>query len=107
MSWLVRRRAFNAAKRLRSLEVPHFRDTYGWLQYLRGDYNGALRSLIPVAEALHDNLWVRYHIGMTYIKLSKGAEARPHLKAALELAGNDPFTKADEIRAVLAAIPTE
>ena len=100
-------RAFSAAKRLRTSKVPHSQDTYGWLQYLRGDYNGALRSLIPVAEALPDNPWVRYHIGMTYAKLGKGAEARPHLEAALDLAGDGPFPKADEIRATLMNLPEE
>jgi tetratricopeptide (TPR) repeat protein len=100
-------RAFSAAKRLRASEVPQYQDTYGWLQYLRGDFDGALRSLIPVAEALPDNPWVRYHIGMTYSKLGKGAEARLHLEAALELAGEGPFTKVDEIRAALATLPAE
>ena len=100
-------RAFNAAKRLRASKVPQYQDTYGWLQYLRGDYNGALRSLIPVAEALPDNPWVRYHIGMTYAKLGKGAEARPHLEAALDLAGDGPFPQADEIRAALMNLPAE
>jgi tetratricopeptide (TPR) repeat protein len=100
-------RAFRAAKRLRSSEVPQYQDTYGWLQYLRGDFNGALRSLIPVAEALPDNPWVRYHIGMTYAKLGKDAEARPHLESALDLAGNGPFPKANEIRAALMKLAAE
>jgi Flp pilus assembly protein TadD len=100
-------RAFSAAKRLRTSKVPHYRDTYGWLQYLRGNYNSALRSLIPAAEVLPDNPWVRYHIGMTYAKLGKGAEARPHLEAALDLAGDGPFPKVDEIRAALLDLPAE
>lgn len=97
-------RAFRAAKRLRASGVPQFQDTYGWLQYLRGDYGGALRSLLPAVEALPDNPWVRYHIGMTYAKLGKAAEARLHLEAALELAGDGPLPKGAEIRETLAEL---
>jgi tetratricopeptide (TPR) repeat protein len=97
-------RAQRIAQRLRSSTVPEFQDTYGWLQYLSGNYEAALRSLRPASEARPENAWIRFHTGMTFAALDQVEEARLHLEAALAI---DPaFPKAEEARATLADLPT-
>lgn len=85
--------------RLRSSDVPEFQDTYGWIQYLQGDYEASLRSLAPAAEARPQNAWIRFHAGMAFAKLDRVEDARDHLNAALAI---DPdFIRADVIEAEL------
>lgn len=95
--------ARRVALRLRSSTVPHFQDTFGWIEFLSGELDGALRSLLPAAEALPNNPIVRYHAGRVFAALNRHAEAREHLEAALAIDPN--FPKADSARATLAAIP--
>ena len=91
-------RAYAVAKRLRASEVPAFQDTYGWLLYKRGEYERALVSLTKAAEGgngqggLANHPLVQFHLGMTYLKLERRADARTHLSRALELSGED-FTR--------------
>lgn len=88
-------RAFAVAKRLRSSEVPAFQDTYGWLLYKRGEYERAIISLTKAAEGgngqdgLANHPLVQYHLGMTYLKLERRADAKKHLTRALELGDGD------------------
>lgn len=89
---------------LRISRIPHFQDTYGWLLYLAGDVQGALELLVPAAEALPDNPWVRYHLGMALARAGQAATARGHLEAALSLAGTAPFAAAGRIRDTLAGL---
>jgi tetratricopeptide (TPR) repeat protein len=98
------KRALDIARPLAGSTIPQLQDTYGWVLYLTGDYAGALRSLTPAAAALADNPWVRYHIGMTLMKLGRGNEARGHLAAALDKAGAIAFPPADTVRAALATL---
>lgn len=91
------------AQRLRASTVPEFQDTYGWLQYLAGNYEAALRSLQPAAAARPQNPWIRFHTGMAFAAIDRAAEAREHLEAALAI---DPgFPKADEARTAIASLP--
>jgi len=97
--------AQRVSRRLRGSTVPHFLDTYGWVQFLAGDYQEALRSLRPAAEGLPENPLVRYHVGRAYAALGQVAEARGHLEASLAI---DPaFPKAASARAALAELDTE
>lgn len=98
-------RAYRVAGRLRNATVPHYRDTYGWTRYLKGEYQEALEHLGAALEALPNHPWVHYHVGMTQAALKNAAEARTHLQKALELAGDTPFPPADEIRRTLAGLP--
>ncbi|GAB5467591.1 MAG: hypothetical protein Kilf2KO_06210 [Rhodospirillales bacterium] len=95
--------ATQAARRLRTSKVPQFQDTYGWIAYLNGDYSEALRSLRPAAEALPENPWIRYHLGLTYAKLGQKAEGEANLKAALSY-GGDSFPAAKAAREALDAL---
>lgn len=91
------------AQRLRISDVPQFQDTYGWIRFLSGEPEEALRSLIPAAEALPRNAYVRFHLGATYAALGRTAEARENLEAAL--AADAEFAMADAARAALAQLP--
>ncbi len=96
-------RAARVAQRLRGSDVPEFQDTYGWILFLQGDADGALRSLVPAVQARPDNPWIRFHAGMAFARLGRVVEARPHLEAALSL---DPaFPKAEETRTAIAGLP--
>ena len=97
-------RAYEIATRLGEADQPQYRDTFGWTRYLKGEYDAALERVAPVAEALPDNPWVRYHLGMIYKALNRPEEARAELQAALEKSGAFPFPPADTVRATLAEL---
>lgn len=80
-------RAYNVGRRLRGSEVPAFQDTYGWIMYLRGDFEAAVRNLEPAAEALTNDPLVQYHLAKTYKALQRSDEALERFKRAVEIAG--------------------
>ncbi|MEM7505790.1 MAG: tetratricopeptide repeat protein [Pseudomonadota bacterium] len=94
-------RAYTIASRLRPSDLPQYRDTYGWTRYLKGEYKIALERIGPVVEALPNNPWVHYHLGMVYVALERPGDARPHLDQALGLAGEAPFPPRDVIQKTL------
>jgi Flp pilus assembly protein TadD len=94
-------RAYAITRRLRGTEVPAFQDTYGWIAYLRGDYETALEYLSAAAVALPEEPTVQYHLGMTYLALKRPEEARTALERSLELAGDTPLPDADRAREAL------
>lgn len=98
-------RAHALAIGLRMSEIPQFQDTYGWLQYLRGDYEEAIRYLAPAIDAMPENPWIQYHTGMTYAKLEQHAAARQHLQAAAAMARRSGLPKLSDVEAALAALP--
>lgn len=98
-------RASRVARRLRESEFPQFKDTYGWIAFLRGEEAEALRFLAPAAEALPNNPFVRYHAGRAYAANGQITLARENLEAALVL---DPsFAKAQAARDALGALPAD
>jgi putative PEP-CTERM system TPR-repeat lipoprotein len=82
-------RAFVIARRLRSSDVPHFQDTYGWILSQRGDPQQALDFLRSAARGLPENEIVQFHLGMTYAALERWDEAGTALERAIEIAGPD------------------
>ena len=95
--------ARRVAQRLRDAVQPHFQDTYGWITFLDGRVEEALRHLTPAAEALPNNPLVRYHLGRALAEAGQVDEARAELEASLEL---DPdFPKAASAQAALEALP--
>ncbi len=100
-------RAFNIARRLRGSEVPAFQDTWGWIQYRRGDHQEALRYLQPAAEGLPADPFVQYHLGMVYNALGRHGEARQQLERALELAADAPLPQFEAAREVLESLQGE
>jgi len=80
-------RAFTIARRLRTTDVPHFQETYGWILHLRGDSAQALDYLEPAARALSDNALVQFHLAEAQLATGRTAEARASFVRAVDLAG--------------------
>ena len=97
-------RAHAIAQRLRGTDVPAFQDTYGWIQYRRGNYAEALEYLQPAAAGLPDDPLVQYHLGMTYLALDRPQEARDTLTRALDIAGDASLPQFDRARSELARL---
>lgn len=84
-------RAYRIAGRLADVPQPHFRDTYGWTRHLKGEHKKALEAIAYAAEALPDNPWVAYHLGMVHKAMESPIEARTALSRALALSAGDEF----------------
>ncbi len=98
-------RAFAIARRLRGTQEPAFQDTYGWIEYLRGNYSDAVAALEPAAAGLPDDALVQLHLGLTYAALNRTADARATLTRALDLAADSPLPQFAQARQVLEALP--
>jgi len=94
-------RAYTLSKRFKRTEVPQFKDTFGWASHRVGKYSDANNLLESAAEDLPTLPVVQYHLGMNYLASENKELARESLERALELAGDAPFSQADEIRAAL------
>lgn len=97
-------RAFAIARRLRGSEVPALQDTYGWIQYRRGNLDEAVTYLEPAAKGLPDDPLTQFHLGMTYVGLNRTDEARATLKRALEIAGDSKLPQFQLARDTLAKL---
>lgn len=78
-------RALAIARRLRESNVPAFQDTYGWIEYRRGNLEEAVRYLEPAAKGLPTDALVQFHLGMAYADLGRKDEAATQFRLALEL----------------------
>jgi len=92
-------KAQSLAASLRKSQVPHFKDTLGWVSYRQGDYRTAISLIEEAATALPDQASVRYHLGMSYLSTGQLAKASEQLRKALELVPNNEL--AEEIRTAL------
>ncbi len=81
-------KAYTVSKRLRDSEFAPYQDTYGWILYLRGEYEKALAVLVLAQPSLGENPIFLYHLGMTQARLNHKAEAIQLLKAAISSAEN-------------------
>ncbi|KAA8606399.1 hypothetical protein AL036_14680 [Salipiger aestuarii] len=79
-------RAYAIARRLTGTDVPAFRDTLGWILFLRGDTEGALEQLQPAANALPEETSVIAHLGVALAAAGRNEEARDALQRALDMA---------------------
>ncbi len=98
-------RAYNIARRLRGFQQPALQDTYGWIEYRRGNYEDALPSLEFAAEGLPEDGVVQIHLGLTYMALERLTEARSTLEAAMELVGDLEHPDVETAKAALEALP--
>jgi cellulose synthase operon protein C len=94
-------RAFAAARRLRGSDVPAFQDTYGWIEYRRGNLDEALANLEPAAKGLPDDALAQFHLGMTYAALGRKDQAITQLGLALDAAGDSQLPQFDVARAAI------
>ncbi|SDJ64106.1 MULTISPECIES: tetratricopeptide repeat protein [Bradyrhizobium] len=78
-------RAFSLADLLKNATVPQFQDTWGWAQYRKGDYKGAIGTLEAAAAKLPDLAALHYHLGMSYKAAGEPEKAAEQLKTALSL----------------------
>ena len=79
-------RAYSLAAILRKSEIPSFKDTLGWIDYLRGDYKSATNLLEQAAAGLPNRAVVQYHLGMSYLGTGQASKASEQFKKALALA---------------------
>ena len=94
---LARARALT--ERLATSDQAAFLDTAGWVQYLSGNYDGAV-SLLEKARDLADPTPERqYHLGMAYLKVGRTDEGKRLLTSAVE--AEEAFSGVDEARAAL------
>jgi cellulose synthase operon protein C len=78
-------RAYSLAGVLRKSQIPAFKDTLGWIDYLRGDFKSATALLEEAAAALPNRAVIQYHLGMSYIATGQVAKASEQFKKALAL----------------------
>lgn len=97
-------RAFAIARRLRGSSVPAFQDTYGWIEYRRGNLQEALQALEPAAAGLPDDPLTQFHLGMTYADLGETAKAITQFERALDLAGDSDLPQVATARSRLEAL---
>jgi cellulose synthase operon protein C len=81
-------RAYSLAAMLRKSQFPSFKDTLGWIDYLRGDYKSATGLLEEAAAAMPNHALVQYHLGMSYLGMGQFAKASEQFKKALALASD-------------------
>jgi predicted Zn-dependent protease len=79
-------RAYSIAGVLRKTQVPSFKDTLGWIDYLRGDFKSATSLLEEAAAAMPNRPMVQYHLGMSYLANGQAEKASEQFKKALTLA---------------------
>jgi cellulose synthase operon protein C len=82
-------RAQSLAASLRQSPVPQFKDTLGWVTYLRGDHKAAVPLLEDAAKAISYSAMVHYHLGMSYIAVGESKKASEQLKVALNQTPDD------------------
>ena len=64
---------------------PEVLDTLGWIQYRRGAYGDAEKALSRAVERGGGNGTIQYHLGMTYARLGRKADAVSALRRAAQL----------------------
>ncbi|MGD2176174.1 MAG: tetratricopeptide repeat protein, partial [Candidatus Brocadiaceae bacterium] len=74
--------------------VPAYLDTLGWVHYLQGNTEEAVRFLEGARQGLPQVPTVRYHLGMAYLKAGRHAEAREELEEALAISRSFPEAEA-------------
>ena len=94
-------RAYELAKRFRGSNIPHFKDTLGWIQYRRGNFEEAASLLRDVVEKAPNLAIFRYHLGMAYRGNEQSSSAIRELERALELSKSQPLVQEEEVRKIL------
>jgi cellulose synthase operon protein C len=93
-------RAFSLSENLKNATVPQFQDTYGWVQFKRGDYKNSI-STLEAAQAKAPKLAaISYHLGMSYASVGETEKAAEQFKTAFALEPDGTALK-DSIRAAM------
>lgn len=96
-------RADVIARRLRGTEEPAFQDTYGWIQYRRGNLEEALKYLEPAAKGLPKDPMAQFHLGMLYADMGRSEAAAKQFQLTLDLGQGRDMPQLEEARKRLAA----
>lgn len=91
-------RAAVIARRLRDTRTPAFQDTYGWIEYRRGNLDEALRYLEPAAQGLPEDAVTQVHLALVYADLGRKDEAIALLRKALDLGKDKPLPQLETAR---------
>lgn len=78
-------RAYNIARRLRGIPQPAFQDTFGWIAFLRGDFDEAVENLEPAANGLPNDPLVQYHLARAYEAVERNDDAIAAYTRALDV----------------------
>ncbi len=78
-------RAFEIAQRFRNSEIPQYKDTLGWIYYLRGQYASALPLLTSASSSLPNVGLIHYHLGMVFKAQNQTERAIASLETAVKL----------------------
>ena len=81
--------AAKAAAVLRGSPIAQFKDTLGWILYLRGQYGEALDLLKQSTADLPDLALTNYHLALAYQATGDTASAKSSFERALKLAKTD------------------
>src|SRR4029450_11914643 len=76
--------------------LPGVLDTLGFVYYKRGEYGLAEPPLRQAAELSTNDPTIQYHLGLTYHRLGRKADAATWLRRSLQAGGK--FAGADEAR---------
>ncbi len=92
-------KALDLARKARTLQPadPSVADTFGWILYLKGDYQQAFAILQESAGKLADNPEVQFHLGMAAYMMGRSDVARVAFQKALSAPADFPG-KADAQR---------
>lgn len=80
-------RANTIARRLRPSKIPPYQDTFGWIAYLRGDFEEAIRALEPAAAGLASDPTVQFHLAQAYLAGNRPKDALDQFLKVVELTG--------------------
>jgi cellulose synthase operon protein C len=82
-------KAAAAAAILRGSPISQFKDTLGWILFLRGQYKDSLEILKQSTADLPDMALTNYHLGKAYLATGEKEAAKVSFEKALKLAQND------------------
>jgi tetratricopeptide (TPR) repeat protein len=100
-------RAFSIARRLRNSDLAPFQDTYGWIEYRRGNFNEAIDHLEKAAIGLPNDPLVQFHYGMALVAVDQKESAKTQLERALAIAGDSDLPQFDIARETLDKLAVE
>ena len=93
-------RAYELSEKFKGSNVPQFLDTWGWAQYRRGDFKGAIATLETAAAGAANLPAVQYHLGMSYAAAGQPEKAAERFKTAFALEPDGTPLK-DNIRSAM------
>ncbi|MGR3371522.1 MAG: tetratricopeptide repeat protein [Pseudooceanicola nanhaiensis] len=97
-------RAEVISRRLVGSNVPAFQDTLGWIQYLKGNYDAAIRNLEAAAEGLPNDPNVALHLGLAYAAVNRTEDAKAEIERGFGIAGDAELAQRAEAEAVLSSL---